>query len=290
MKNVLFSPSYVLRPPSLRDTKQSGIPPSLRDTKQSRIPPSLRGTKQSRIFTGLLRRLAMTAVCILLFSTCSGGKTKTGAIVVATSSWTAAYAQAAGAENVVVLAPYTMAHPSEYELRPGDIPKLMEATVIVYAGYEVMTERLTKGLDLPPEKLLLVETEYNYTKIAQSVMELATLLGTVPIARENLLEIRSAFEDGRKAVKEKKWTGQKVVVHRFLAPLAQELGLNPVVIFGPGAPEVLDIVTVSKSNAFIIMDNRHNPVGLPLRKSCLMRFTNNCLTFPDTLEPNHYPT
>ena len=248
--------------------------------------PSLRCTKQSGIFTGLLRQLAMTALlvcCSLLLSTCSGGKTKTGVVVVATSSWTAAYAQAAGADNVVVLAPYTMAHPSEYELRPGDIPKLMEATVIVYAGYEVMTERLTKGLNLPPEKLLLVETEYNYTRIAQSVMELAALLGTEHIARENLLEIKSAFEEGRKAVNEKKWTGQKVVVHRFLAPLAQELGLTPVVIFGPGAPEASDIVTVSKSNAFMIMDNRHNPVGLPFKEVLPYALYKQLLNFPGHL-------
>ena len=235
-----------------------------------------------QVFRKLLPMIPVVCCC-LFFNACGGRKMKTGTVVVATSSWTAAYALAAGAENVVVLAPYTMAHPSEYELRPGDIPKLMEASVIVYAGYEVITERLTKGLDLPPEKILRIDTEYSYATIEQSVMELADRLGTENIARENLFEIRSAFEDGRKAIKEKKLTGQKVVVNRFLTPLAQELGLVPVVIFGPGAPEAAEIVTVSKSNAFIIMDNRHNPVGLPFKEVLPYALYRQLLNFPGHL-------
>ena len=229
----------------------------------------------------LLMAICFVCACLILHS-CGGRKTNTGAVV-ATSSWTAAYAQAAGAENVVVLAPYTMAHPSEYELRPSDIPILMEAKMIVYAGYEVMTDRLTKGLDLPPEKLIPVNTEYNYSSIAQSVMELAALLGTEDIARENLLEIKIAFEDGRKAVNAKRWTGQKVVAHRFLAPLAQELGLTPVVIFGPGEPEAADILSVSKSGVLIIMDNRHNPVGHPFREVLPYALYKQLLNFPGHL-------
>ena len=256
-------------------------------------PPSLRVTKQSvsqfsRMFP------ALCLVCAgLMFCAC-GGKKKdadrdnSGAVVV-TSSWTAAYAQAAGAENVVVLAPFEMAHPSEYELRPSDIPILKEATVIVYAGYEVMTERLTKGLDLPSEKLFLVTTEYNFATIEKSVIGLAVKLGTESVARQNLLEIQNAFDDGRKALGERKWTGQKVVVSRFLVPLARELGLVPVMIFGPGAPEVADIVAVAKSDAVIIMDNSHNPVGQPFKEVLPHALYVQLLNFPGQYETKTLP-
>ena len=221
---------------------------------------------------------------IVCFCSCGGGKkTPSDTLVVATSSWTAAYAQAAGAENVVVLAPFNMAHPSEYELRPGDIPKLMNATVIVYAGYEVMTEQLQKGLDLSPDKLCLISTEYSYETIAQSVMELAFRLGTENIARENLLEIRGVFDEGKKTVKEKKMEGQRVVVHRFQSSLARELGLEPVVIFGPATPEVSEIAAVSKVNAFLILDNRHNPVGQPFREVIPYALYKQLLNFPGHL-------
>ena len=221
-------------------------------------------------------------VCACLFFYSCNIK-MTEPVVVASSSWTAAYAQAAGAKNVVVLAPSTMMHPSEYELRPSDIPKLKGAKMVVYAGYEVMTERITTGLNLPPEKLIQVTTDYNYSSISKSVMELAALLETESIARENLLEIRSAFEAGRKAVKDRRLAGQNVVVHKFLEPLTIELGLVPIMVFGPGEPEALDILAVSKLNAAFIIDNRHNPVGLSLKQVLPSALYTQLLNFPGHL-------
>ncbi|MDR0572755.1 MAG: hypothetical protein LBG96_01780 [Tannerella sp.] len=204
-----------------------------------------------------------------LFS-CRGGKASSGtdiaSVVVATSSWTAAYARAAGAENIVVLAPFEMEHPSEYELRPGDIPKLMDAKVIVYAGYEVMTERLKKGLELPQDKLLLVDTDYSYATIEKSVMDIAVKLGTEDTARKNLSDIRRMFEEGRDAVNRKKMSEQPVIVHRFQASVAKELGLIPVVLFGPAAPEASEIAVAAGTQALLIIDNFHNPAGLSFRE------------------------
>ena len=205
---------------------------------------------------------------ILTFS-CNGKKTSSGSgnstIVIATSSWTAAYAEAAGAENVTVLAPFEMEHPSEYELRPGDISRLMNADVIIYAGYEVMTERLKKGLDLPQEKLLLVNTDYNFEKIEKSILDIAARLGTENIARENILEIRRVFDEGRNTVSEKNIAKRPIVAHRFQSSLATELGLVPVMVFGPASPEASAIASVSKIQAPLIIDNIHNPVGQPFK-------------------------
>ena len=106
--------------------------------------------------------------------------------VIATSSWTAAYATVAGAKNVKILAPLEMAHPSEYELRPGDIPKLMKAGTIIYAGYEVITERLKKGLGLPADKLMQIDTDYGFESMEKSIMKIAApqkLQEQAPICR-----------------------------------------------------------------------------------------------------------
>ena len=210
--------------------------------------------------------LAITAM--FLFS-CKGktaqSSTDSG-VVIATSSWTAAYAKAAGAENVVVLAPFEMEHPAEYELRPGDIVKLMNADVIIYAGYEVMTERLKEGLDIPQEKLLLVSTDYSYEIIEKSVMDIAVKLGTEDIARENLLDIRRVFDEGRKAVSEKNISQRPVVVHRFQASLVRELGLTSAAVFGPASPEASQIAAISKIQTPLILDNIHNPVGQPFKE------------------------
>ena len=227
--------------------------------------------------------LFLTCVAFCCFS-CrskndSSGAT-TGSSVIATSSWTAAYAQVAGADNIIILAPVEMSHPSEYELRPSDIPKLMGATVIVYAGYEIMSEQLKKGLNLPPEKLLLIQTEYSYETIEKAVMELAVRLGTENIARENLLEIRRVFDDGRKAVVEKNELGLRVAVHHFHVPLAKELGLDPVVIFGPAVPELSEIVSVSRTEVTMLLDNFHNPVGQSLKEILPNARYKQLLNFP----------
>ena len=210
------------------------------------------------------------ALTTILFFSCSGKKASSNSgnstIIIATNSWTAAYAEAAGAENVTVLAPFEMEHPSEYELRPGDISRLMNADVIIYAGYEVMTERLKKGLDLPQEKLLLVNTDYNYEKIEKSILEIASRLGTESVACENLLDIRRAFDEGHKAISEKNIAKRPIIAHRFQSSLVSELGLVPVAVFGPASPEASAIANISKIQSPLIIDNIHNPVGLPFKE------------------------
>ena len=227
-------------------------------------------------------------VCLLMFGlttwpSCSGKKTSpvvAGKTVVATNSWTAAFAEAAGADNVVVLAPVEMMHPSEYELRPGDIKRLMDADIIIFAGYETMTERLKKGLNIPSEKLLQINTDYSYASIEQSIMTIAKLLNAEDRAHRNLLEIKTTFEEGRKAVVEKKMFGKPVFVHRFQESIARELGLTPVGVFGPAAPEAAAIAEISNKEVFMILDNLHNPVGQPFREVLKNKPYRQLLNFP----------
>jgi len=218
---------------------------------------------------------------------CQGRKSSSDAsgadaepVIVATTSWTAAYAKTAGAENIIILAPFEMEHPSEYELRPGDISKLINAKVIIYAGYEVMTKRLKKGLDIPQEKLLYVDTDYSYEKIEQSVMNIAAVLGTEDIARENMLEIRRVFDEGRKEIERNNLSGQPVVVHRFQSSLIRELRLTPVALFGPASPEASEIAAISKIQTPLIIDNIHNPVGQSFKEVLPTARYEQLLNFP----------
>ena len=211
-------------------------------------------------------KIYITLLLGLLLVSCNGQKRQKDVSVVATTAWTAAIAEAAGADDVVVLAPMEMEHPSEYELKPGDIKMLLNAKLIVYAGYEVMTERLKTGLDIPSEKLLLVETDYSYEAIEKSVMAIANRLGTTTVAEENLLEISQAFEEGRKAVAEKGLSKESILVHLFQVSLVKELGMQPTTVFGPAAPEASEIAGVAKMNYALILDNIHNPVGQPFHE------------------------
>ncbi|HEY3388170.1 MAG TPA: hypothetical protein VGK38_01255, partial [Prolixibacteraceae bacterium] len=134
----------------------------------------------------------LMSCCLLLFIS----KSAQSKGVVATTSWTAAYALAAGATDVTVLAPYEMVHPSEYELRPGDIGRLTSANLIIYAGYEVMVDQIKAGLKIPQDKMVKISTSYNYAEIEASVMLIANRLGTEQIAKKNLEEIKQLLSDG----------------------------------------------------------------------------------------------
>jgi hypothetical protein len=181
--------------------------------------------------------------------------------VIATTSWTAAYALAAGATNVSVLAPYEMVHPSEYELRPGDISRLSKTNLIIYAGYEVMVDQIKVGLKIPEGKMLKISTSYNFTEIEESVMQIAKRLETEQIAKKNLEEIKQLLLQGRIDVKKRGLDKEPVLVHFFQESFAIELGINPTMIFGPAPPEPKQILEMAQKKAVLIIDNAHNPVG-----------------------------
>lgn len=186
--------------------------------------------------------------------------------VVATTGWTAAYALAAGATNVSVLAPYEMVHPSEYELRPGDIGRLGKARLIIYAGYEVMVDQIKTGLEIPEEKLLKITTSYNVEEIEKAVMLIANKLGTEQTAIKNIEEIKMLMDNGRFKVHETGRDSRPALVHFFQESFASELGIKAVGIFGPGTPEPKQILIMTKTKAELIIDNAHNPVGGPVKE------------------------
>ena len=181
--------------------------------------------------------------------------------VIATTSWTAAYALAAGATEVSVLAPYEMVHPSEYELRPGDIGRLSKTNLIIFAGYEVMVNQIKAGLKIPDEKMVKISTSYNFVEIEESVMLIAKRLGTELIAKKNLEVIKQLLLNGQTAVHNSGLDQHPVLVHFFQESFAKELGINPSKIFGPAPPEPKQILEMVQTNAVMILDNAHNPVG-----------------------------
>lgn len=187
--------------------------------------------------------------------------------MIATNAWTAAYVLAAGVTNISVLAPYEMVHPSEYELRPGDIGKLAKTDLIVYAGYEVMVNQIKTGLAIPDDKLLLISTSYNFNEIATSVMLIAKKTGTEQTARKNIEEIRQLFEKGRSVVQEMGLDKEPALIHFFQKSFADEMGLNSINIFGPAPPEPKQILSLRNTGATLILDNAHNPVGGSLKET-----------------------
>lgn len=199
----------------------------------------------------------------LLVTSCNTKKINS-VTVVATTSWTAAYALVAGANDVSVLAPYEMVHPSEYELRSGDIVRLKSSKLIVYAGYEVIASQLKTGLNLSDDKMVKIATSYKYEEIEKSVLQIASKLGTEQIAIKNLKEIKDLLSEGKAEVQKRGVDKQPVLVHFFQDSFAKEMGITSTAIFGPAPPEPKQILELSKTNSTLILDNAHSPIGGPI--------------------------
>ena len=67
--------------------------------------------------------------------------------IVASTSWTAAFADIAGADNVETIAPATLRHPPEYEVTVSDIQKITASNLFIYAGFERMMKTLGDSID-----------------------------------------------------------------------------------------------------------------------------------------------
>ena len=109
--------------------------------------------------------------------------------VVATNTWTAALVTAAGAAQVVTLAPGDLRHPAEYELRPSDVMLLKGADLIVYTGFEAMAKKLASAASDGGIKMLQVDADYSLVTMRKSIVAIAAVLGTEAKARKSVADL-----------------------------------------------------------------------------------------------------
>lgn len=201
-------------------------------------------------------------------------------VVLATTAWTAAFAQAAGAQNIELLAPYEMRHPAEYELRATDLQRVERADLVVYAGYEGMVERLKSALGEANVSSVQITTTHTPQVMTESVMRIAAQLGTEETARANLAEIESFFDDWSAELAAHGLTQGAVITHAFQAQMLGALGVEPVGRYGPGPLEAQQIGTLSRAGATLIIDNWHNEVGTPFRETLPNALYVSWINFP----------
>jgi zinc transport system substrate-binding protein len=184
--------------------------------------------------------------------------------VLATNSWTAAYARAAGVEQVDQLAPSSLQHPSEYELQISDLEKIKNADLIIYAGYEVVISQIMKSLKLDEKKYLKIETGYTQNQVIEPIRKIAEIAGTVSAANIVIDKLTALFAESRVAVEKAGLKGKPVIVHFFHSGFAKEMGMNPVAVIGPAPLELFNLGELAKKEVALIIDNQHNPIAQPL--------------------------
>ncbi|HTP57984.1 MAG TPA: zinc ABC transporter substrate-binding protein [Spirochaetia bacterium] len=187
--------------------------------------------------------------------------------VVATNSWTAALAGAAGATDIVTLAPTDLRHPAEYDLKPSDIVKLRGAGLIVSTGFEVMAKRLAEAAGSRKIRVLRVDADYSLATMRTSIQAIADVLGTQDKARSAIADLETFLSSWKQELRDDGLYGAPVLVHVFQEPLMKELGFTIKGDFGPAPLEAAQIATLSAQKITYIVDNWHNEVAAPLRET-----------------------
>ena len=183
--------------------------------------------------------------------------------VVASTSWAAAFADIAGADEVESIAPVDLRHPPEYEITVSDVQKISESEVFIYAGFERMMKTLgskvaNKGTSVQ------VTLDNSLATVKTSTLLIAKALGTEDIQKVRFAEYEELVKEGQKKVLKKKLNKKKVLCNKNQTYLAKELGLEIVGVFGPGAVSAEELLEAKKAGYDLIIDNIHNPTGKPV--------------------------
>jgi zinc transport system substrate-binding protein len=223
--------------------------------------------------TALLAALVVIGVAVPLSA-------QEGMRVIATNSWTAAFAAAAGAADVTTLAPSDLRHPAEYELKPSDVAALRGADVIIFTGFEVMAKKLAEAAGSQSIRMLQIGADYSLPTMRASILAIADLLGTATQGKQGVAALEEYMASWKKELAAAGLAGAPVVVHAFQRPLVAELGFTVAGVFGPGPLEASQIARLSPTGAQFIVDNWHNEAGGPLRETMKTSRYVSLINFP----------
>lgn len=211
--------------------------------------------------------LILIVIClgtILLVVGCGSKKEEeseqAGKNVVASTSWTAAIAKAAGAEDVTILAPIELRHPPEYDFRPSDIDKVSKADFIVYAGYEPFMNNLLDSADVAEENLYAVRTENTPENLKEQAGKLAEEMDTVAAFEKWEEEFDHVMDQILAEGKEQNITEKKAVVQAHMVPMVELMGFTIIAEFAEDlSPE--KTAELANLEPDIVIDNFHNAQG-----------------------------
>ncbi len=189
---------------------------------------------------------------------------QTPAKVVASTSWTASFADLGGLDNVTSVAPASLRHPPEYEITVSDIQKIQNSAMFIYAGFERMMQ--TIGDSVGNVQMVQIQCDNSIATVTAMAKKIAKLAGTEKESERRVAEYVETIQEGKREVEKLGLKGAKALVNKNQIPLAKDLGLDVAATFGPGAVTSSQIADAKKNNYQLIIDNIHNPVGSPLHE------------------------
>lgn len=188
-----------------------------------------------------------------------------GPVVVATSSWEAALAKAAGAKNVTSIVPASIKHAPDYDLKPSDLTAVADADYVLYASFEPFAGRIK---DAAGGKAKVVEVKLDNTPAATraEVTKLGKRFGTEQAAAKWNAKFTAEWDSLAKQVKAT-WPGGKapaVAAQMFTTWAAKLAGAKVVGTYGPEAVTPAQLSSLSAKKPKFVLDNENMSTGTVL--------------------------
>lgn len=201
--------------------------------------------------------------------------------IVASTSWVGAFAKAAGATDITIIAPSSVQHPPDYDPKPSDLQAVADADYVLYAGFEGFAPRLQEAVGGSAERLLTVQTENSPAVIKAEVLRLSDLFGTRPHAEAFLTGFDAEYTRLSQDVRTALGAQTPIVVSQaFVVPWVGFAGLEPAGVYGPAPLTPEELATLTKAQPRFIFENVHMGGGQPIAEATTATVI-NLINFPD---------
>ncbi len=185
--------------------------------------------------------------------------------IVASTSWVAAFAKAAGATDITVIAPSNVQHPPDYDPKPSDLTAVSGADYVLLAGFEGFAARLQEAVGGDSSKLITVMTENSPEAIRGEVTRLGELFGTQEQAAAFLSNFDAEYSRLSGEVQAAVGDAQPVVVAQaFATPWVVFAGLEPAGTYGPMPLAPSELKQLADLKPSFVFENYHMGGGQPL--------------------------
>ncbi|MFJ5778837.1 metal ABC transporter solute-binding protein, Zn/Mn family [Streptomyces sp. NPDC093094] len=192
----------------------------------------------------------------------TGGKDGDAPVVVATTTWEGAFAEAAGAEDVKVVVPSSAQHAPDYDPRPSDLAAVAEADFVLYAPFEPYAEKIKEAAG-SDARLVEVGLDNDAGKVSEEVTRLGKLFGTEDAAAKWNAAFKSEYATLRKKLKAA-WPGGEapaVVAQVFSVWSAKMAGARVTGTYGPEAVTAAQLSGLAEKKPAYVFDNAHMTTG-----------------------------
>lgn len=186
-------------------------------------------------------------------------------VVVASTTWVAAFAALAGATDITVIAPSNLQHPPDYDPKASDIAAVAGADFILIAGFEGFADRMREAAGSDAE-ILQVATEYYPDALEAEVLRLATTMGLDSDEAKHNIEhyIEHWTAESARVSAAIGDTSPVIAAHMYTSVWAALAGIEPATIFGPEPLTPSEVAEISATGPTLVFENSHMPAGADL--------------------------